>query len=107
MQIRLSSGLCHLSFLVVHSRRLLKFSSASHAELEPQGGIDYYSGIENVAIFNAVIYPPLACHRHVESEAFWTPRGCGTYVTHGPQLLKNKMEPKSRQEATKKASNGV
>ena len=24
-----------------------------------QGGIDYYSGIENVAIFNAVIYPQL------------------------------------------------
>ena len=52
-------------------------------ETTQHAGIDYYSGIENVAIFNAVIYPPLGCHCHVELEALGSPRGCGTYVTHG------------------------
>ena len=67
------------------SSRLLGVSS----EFRPQqGGIDYYSGIENVAIFNAVIYPGLTTGMPPPCRiggALCSPRGCGTYVTHGPK----------------------
>ena len=58
-------------------------------ETTQHAGIDYYSGIENVAIFNAVIYPGLTTGMPPPCRiggALCSPRGCGTYVTHGPEF---------------------
>ena len=92
LEVLLHLGCClgvFFKFSWLHGETAASWSWYRSSEVfgPQQEGIDYYSGIENVAIFNAVIYPPPGCHCHVELEALGSPRGCGTYVTHGPRRV--------------------